>query len=116
MIRLGASQVPSLQRGVGSGPDIPSTRTNGDVRPIEHSEGEYRTMHRSKRFSALALVAGLAITAAACGSDKKESGSTSASTTAAGATTTAAGAGTTAGGGSASSTPAGGSVDGSKVS
>jgi basic membrane protein A len=71
-------------------------------------------MRKSQRLSALALVAGLAITAAACGSDKKESGDTAAATTtAAGATTTAAGATTTAGGGS---TPAGGSVDGSKVS
>jgi basic membrane protein A len=68
-------------------------------------------MHKSKRFSALALVAGLAITAAACGSDKKESGSTSASTTAASAST-AAGANTTAGGGSAGTTPSTGSLDG----
>jgi basic membrane protein A len=65
-------------------------------------------MRKSKRFSALALVAGLAITAAACGSDKKESSDTSAAaTTAAGASTTAAA--------STGSTPAGGSVDGSKV-
>jgi basic membrane protein A len=65
-------------------------------------------MRKSKRFSALALVAGLAITAAACGSDTKESSDTSAAaTTAAGASTTAAA--------STGSTPAGGSVDGSKV-
>ena len=63
-------------------------------------------MRKSKRFGALALVAGLAIAAAACGSDDKESSASTA------APTTAAGASTTAGGGS---TPAGGSVDGSKV-
>jgi basic membrane protein A and related proteins len=54
-------------------------------------------MRKSKRVSALALVAGLAITAAACGSDKKTA-DTSAGTTAAAATTTAAGATTIAGG------------------
>ncbi|MFT3853191.1 MAG: BMP family ABC transporter substrate-binding protein [Ilumatobacteraceae bacterium] len=64
-------------------------------------------MRKSKRLGALALVAGLAITAAACGSDKKESsGTTATSTTATGATTTAAS------GGSASSTPSTGSLDG----
>lgn len=63
-------------------------------------------MRKTKRFGALAMVAGLAITAAACGSDKKESSSSTPTTAAAGATTTA---------GSAGSTPAGGSVDGSKI-
>jgi basic membrane protein A len=43
-------------------------------------------MRKSKRFSALALVAGLAITAAACGSDKKTADTTAATTTAAGST------------------------------
>jgi basic membrane protein A len=57
-------------------------------------------MRKSKRIGALVLVAGFAITAAACGSDKKESSSSTA------APTTAA---------TAASTPAGGSVDGSKV-
>ncbi len=61
-------------------------------------------MHKSKRFSALALVAGLAITVAACGSSKK-SASTSAATTVA-AATTAAGATTSA----AATTTAGGSA------
>ena len=66
-------------------------------------------MRKSKRFTALALVAGLAITAAACGSDDKDSGGTTAApTTVAGATTTE-GAGT-------GSTPSTGSVDGSNVS
>ncbi|MEO5899760.1 MAG: BMP family ABC transporter substrate-binding protein [Ilumatobacteraceae bacterium] len=59
-------------------------------------------MRKSKRFSALALVAGLAITAAACGSDKKTADTTAATTTAAAAATTAAG-----------TTPT--SLDGSKV-
>lgn len=67
-------------------------------------------MRKSKRLGALALVAGLAITAAACGSDKKEgSGTTAAPTTAAGATTTAAG------GGTEGSTPSTGSLDGKGV-
>ncbi len=68
-------------------------------------------MRKSKRVGALALVAGFAITAAACGSDKKESSSTAAPTTAAAGTTAA----PTTAAGTAGSTPAGGSVDGSKV-
>jgi basic membrane protein A len=58
-------------------------------------------MRKSKRIGALVLVAGFAITAAACGSDKKESSSSTAASTTAAST--------------AGSTPAGGSVYGSKV-
>jgi basic membrane protein A and related proteins len=80
-------------------------------------------MRKSKRFGALALVAGLAVTAAACGSDKKSESTSPATTAAAGASTTAAsGASTTAASGGATttaatgaSTPSTGSLDGSKV-
>jgi len=70
-------------------------------------------MRKSKRFTALTLVAGLAVMAAACGSDDKTSSDTAAATTAAAASTTAGGASTTAGAGA--STPSGGSLDGSNV-
>jgi basic membrane protein A len=53
-------------------------------------------MRKSKRFGALALIAGLAVTAAACGSDKK-SEDTAAATTVAAASTSIAGSATTTG-------------------